>query len=116
MLNKVEEQNIIASNSEQSAPQWAKFRKEILKSFPSPYRSERDSLADGIDKAIRELDKLKPEKAGSPAYLGTDASLTIDFENVKNLSLNPKMETSGNVIKQVIKLFELGTPTYNEQC
>lgn len=111
MINKVKEQNIIASNSDQGAPQWAKFRKEMLKSFPSPYRGERDSLADGIDKAIRELDNLKPEKVGSAAFLGTSSALTIDFENVKDSLLHPKMQTSGNVIKQVIKLFE-GLPNW----
>ncbi|MGB2867652.1 MAG: aspartate aminotransferase family protein [Bacteroidota bacterium] len=68
-------------------------------------------MADGIDDAIRELDKLKPEKAGGAAYLGTNPALTIDFENVKNSSLHPKMSTSGEVIKQVIMLFE-GLPNW----
>jgi glutamate/tyrosine decarboxylase-like PLP-dependent enzyme len=108
---KVEEHHTADSAHYQSAPQWAKFRSDMLKSFPSPYRGERDSLADGIDEAIRELDKLKPEKAGGAAFLGTNPALTIDFENVKNSSLNPKMSTSGDVIKQVIKLFE-GLPNW----
>ncbi len=106
MNNNVDEQN-----TTESAPPWAKFRSEMLKSFPSPYRGERDSLADGIDEAIRELDKLKPGKLGEPAFLGTNPALIIDFENVKNSSLNPKMSTSSDVIKQVIKLFE-GLPNW----
>lgn len=94
-----------------SAPQWAKYRKEMLQSFPSPYRDDKDSLAKGIDMAIRELDKLKPEKQGSPAYLSTNSALTIDFENVKDSILKPTMSTSEEVIKQVVKMFE-GMPNW----
>lgn len=111
MSNKTDEHNTANSAPNQSAPQWAKFRSEMLKSFPSPYSGQRDSLADGIDEAIRELDKLKPETVGAAAFLGTNPALIIDFENVKNSSLNPKMSTSGDVIKQVIKLFE-GLPNW----
>jgi L-2,4-diaminobutyrate decarboxylase len=82
------------------------------KSFPSPFRGEKDSLADGIDKAIRELDKLKPEKVGGSCISWNEScAYHIDFENVKKSSLNPKMSTSGEVIKQVIKLFE-GLPNW----
>ncbi len=97
--------------TEERIPKWAKFRSEMLASFPSPYRGERDSLAEAIDVAIRELDKLKPEKIGGAAYLGTNPELTIDFENVKNSSLQPMMQSSGEVIKQVIHLFE-GMPNW----
>ena len=83
----------------------------MLQSFPSPYRGEKDSLADGINIAVRELDKLKPEKNDGSAFLGTNPALTIDFENVKNSFLNPKMSSSEEVIKQVIKLFE-GLPNW----
>jgi L-2,4-diaminobutyrate decarboxylase len=96
---------------DQQAPLWAKFRSEMLQSFPSPYRGEKDPLADGIDHAIRELDKLKPEKTGGPAFLGENSALTIDFENVKDSTLEPKMSSSGDVIKKVIKLFE-GMPNW----
>jgi len=106
-MTKSKEQNA----PEQAAPQWAKFKKEMLSSFPSPYRGVKDSLADGIDLAVRELDKLKPEKNGGSAFLGTNSALTIDFENVKNSTLNPKMSSSDEVIKQVIKLFE-GMPNW----
>ncbi len=92
-------------------PKRAKFRSEMAKSFPSPYRGGGDSLADGINEAIRQLDKLKPKKKGGAAFLGTNPALTIDFENVKDSSLNPKMSTSDEVIKQVIKLFE-GMPNW----
>ncbi len=83
----------------------------MLKSFPSPYRGENDSLADGISDAIRELDRLKPEKTGGAAFLGTNSKLTIPFDTIKNSKLNQKMNSSENVIKQVIKLFE-GLPNW----
>lgn len=60
------------------------------------------------------MDKLKPETVGAAAFLGTDPALIIEFENVKNSYLNPKMSTSGDVIKQVIKLFE-GLPNWGHQ-
>ena len=97
--------------SVQSEPQWAKYRTEMLQSFPSPYSSEKDPLADGINLAIRELDRLKPKKEGAAAFLGTNPALTIDFENVKKSFLNQKMSTSAEVIKEVIKLFE-GLPNW----
>jgi len=111
MSKKEKQQKATSSLLTQSDPQWAKFRSEMLKSFPSPYSGERDSLADGIDQAIRELDKLKPGNIGAAAFLGTNPALTIDFENVKNSSLNQKMSTTTEVIKQVIQLFE-GLPNW----
>ena len=111
MNTKAAENNIAQSAPIQNIPKWAKFRSEMLGSFPSPFKGEKDPLADGIDEAIRELDKLKPEKNGGAAFLGTNSALTIDFENVKNSSLNPKMSSSGDVIKQVISLFE-GLPNW----
>jgi L-2,4-diaminobutyrate decarboxylase len=92
-------------------PKWAKFKKEMRESFPSPYSGKKDSLAKGIDLAIRELDKLKPKGIHDPAYLGKNPDLIIDFENVKKSHLNPKMSSSKEVIKQVIKLFE-GLPNW----
>ena len=111
MSTKTKKHSLADSASTQSGPPWARFRSEMLKSFPSPYRSGRDSLAEGIDEAIREINKLKPDRLGASAFLGTNPELTIDFENVKNSSLNPKMSTSADVIKQVIKLFE-GLPNW----
>ena len=111
MISDVKEDQRRNSDLDEIAPPWAKFRSEMLGSFPSPYRGGKDSLAEGINDAIRELEKLKPVKAGGAAFLGSDPALTIDFENVKNSSLEPKMKTSGDVIKQVIKLFE-GLPNW----
>jgi glutamate/tyrosine decarboxylase-like PLP-dependent enzyme len=111
MNNNSKENDTTKSASVQSTPKWAKYRSEMLKSFPSPYSGEKDSLADGINVAIRELDKLKPERIGAAAFLGKNPALTIDFENVKDSSLNPRMSTSEDVIKQVIKLFE-GLPNW----
>jgi len=111
MSTKAKEQKNTDKPTGQSAPQWAKFRTEMLNSFPSPFRGEQDPLAEGINIAVRELDKLKPEKKGSAAFLGTNSALTIDFKNVKNSSLNQKMSTSEEVIKQVVKMFE-GMPNW----
>lgn len=111
MNTKEKDLTTVDSSTNQKNPQWAKFRSEMLDSFPSPYRGESDPLADGINIAIRELDKLKPEKDGGAAFLGTNPDLIIDFENVKNSFLNPEMSTSEEVIKQVIKLFE-GMPNW----
>ena len=111
MSYTLEEQPTIEDTAYLIAPQWAKFRLDMLRSFPSPYKNERDSLADGIEDAIRQLDQLKPEKNGGPAYLGTNPALTIDFEDIKDSYLSPKMNTSTEVIRQVIKLFE-GLPNW----
>jgi len=111
MSTKVKAQNIDDEKSDPTFPQWAKFKKEMLNSFPSPYRGENDSLADGIDIAVRELDKLKPERDGGAAFLGQNSALTIDFEKVKSSTLNPRMSSSEDVIQQVIKLFE-GMPNW----
>ena len=112
MNNKIEEdKKVDVSSKTENKPKWAKFRSEMLDSFPSPYRGEVDPLADRINIAIRELDNLRPEKDGGAAFLGTNPALTIDFENVKNSFLNPEMSTSENVIKDVIKLFE-GMPNW----
>ena len=92
-------------------PPWAKFRSEMLQSFPSPFRGAQDPLATGIYHAIRGLDLLKPQASGGPAYLGTDSPLRIDFATVKSARLAPKMETSAEIIKQVINLFE-GLPNW----
>ncbi len=111
MSNKMDEQITENDTSKQTVPAWAKFRSEMLHSFPSPFKTENDSLAEGIYLAIRELDKLKPEIVGGPAFLGTNSALTIDFENVKDSSLHPKMSSSNDVIQQVIKMFE-GLPNW----
>lgn len=92
-------------------PPWAKFRSEMLLSFPSPFRGDHDPLAKGIYHAIQGLDLLKPEPSGGPAYLGTDSASRIDFEGVKTARIAPRMETSTEVIKQVIELFE-GLPNW----
>ncbi len=111
MNSNTEEKKTVEIGSDLIAPPWAKFRKQMLGSFPSPFKSDNDSLADGISLAIRELDKLKPESDKGSAFLGTNSALTIDFENVKDSSLDPKMSTTGEVIKQVIKMFE-GLPNW----
>ena len=92
------------------APQWAKFRADMMKSFPSPFRGDGDSLAKNILKAIQHLDDLRPEKGG-PAYLGTNPALTIDFEAVKDAALAPGMSSVHDVIDQAVQLFE-GLPNW----
>ena len=107
------ESDQIATNGiiNKSKPKWAKFRNDMLTSFPSPYKCQDDSLSVSIDSAIRELNKLKPEGSGGSAFLGTDPTLTIDFDKVKKSVLNQEMSTSEEVIGNVIKMFE-GLPNW----
>lgn len=105
------EKEIVGSLTSQIAPPWAKFRWEMQQSFPSPFRGEKDALAEGINAAIVELDKLKPEKEGGAAFLGTNPDLTIDFEKVKDSFLSPKMQSTDEVVGDVVKLFE-GLPNW----
>ncbi len=111
MSNKKEVQTVNEKISDHSIPRWAKYRSDMLRSFPSPYKGDKDSLADEITEAIRALDKLKSEKNGGSAFLGTNPKLVIDFEHVKNAVLENNMQSSGEVIKQAIKLFE-GLPNW----
>jgi glutamate/tyrosine decarboxylase-like PLP-dependent enzyme len=111
MSNKKEKTFAKADTSVSPIPVWSKYRSEMLGSFPSPFKGEKDSLADEITKAIRTLDQLKPEKNGGAAFLGTDPKLFIDFEHVKDAVLANKMQTSSEVIQQAIKLFE-GLPNW----
>jgi len=111
MIMNPEKCNNSEEFSNPAPPLWAKFRSEMHLSFPSPYKDTNDSLADGIYQAIRALDDLKPEKTGGAAFLGKNPELTIDFENVKNSFLSPEMSTSGEVIKQMIRMFE-GLPNW----
>jgi glutamate/tyrosine decarboxylase-like PLP-dependent enzyme len=111
-MSKITEAQIVEIKiSEQLIPRWSKYRTEMLQSFPSPYKGEKDSLADEISKAVLTLDQLKPEKNGGSAFLGTDPKLVIDFEHVKEAVLENGMQTSGEVIQQAIKLFE-GLPNW----
>lgn len=48
MSTKVKAQNRNDEKSDPTFTQWAKFKKEMLNSFPSPYRGEKDSLAEVI--------------------------------------------------------------------
>jgi hypothetical protein len=50
------------------APRWAKYRADVTKSFPSPFRGDGDPLALAITTAIGHLNDLRPEPGG-PAYL-----------------------------------------------
>lgn len=110
-MTKADRPDPPSSPGNQAQAPWAKFRSEMLQSFPSPFRGDHDPLAKGIYEAIRGLDLLKPQPPDGPAFLGTDSSLGINFAAVKTARLAPKMETSTQVIKQVIKLFE-GLPNW----
>jgi glutamate/tyrosine decarboxylase-like PLP-dependent enzyme len=99
------------SKTQKNVGKWAKFRTEMSASFPSPFKEDKDILADGIRLAVQELNKLKPPKNSGASFLGTNSALTIDFENVKDSVLQHQMSTSTDVIKQVIKVFE-GMPNW----
>jgi L-2,4-diaminobutyrate decarboxylase len=92
------------------APGWAKYRSDVQKSFPSPFRGDGDPLSQNIAKAIQHLNELRPERGG-PAYLGTNPALTIDFEGVKDAALAPNMSSVHDVINQSVQLFE-GMPNW----
>ena len=91
--------------------QRSKYRIQMTSAFPSPFREDKDPLADGIAMAVDAIDKLKPGKTGGAAFLGTNPALTIDFENVKKSHLQQKMGSTSKVIEQVIQLFE-GMPNW----
>ncbi|MDA1378607.1 hypothetical protein PCI56_00530 [Plesiomonas shigelloides subsp. oncorhynchi] len=92
---------------------WAKYRRDMLSSFPSPFNEGADSLSESIAHAVRNLNKLRPDAQG-PAYLGSDPALTIDFDKVKQVELNPGMTPVGEVIDQTTKLFE-GLPNWGHR-
>ncbi len=99
-----------SGEAHESAPRWAKFRADMAKAFPSPFRGDHDPLAQNILKAIRHLNELRPERGG-PAYLGENPALTIDFEAVKEAALSPHMASVHDVINQAVQLFE-GMPNW----
>jgi hypothetical protein len=70
MSGKARNHQTALNPTKQGAPLWAKYRTEMHNSFPSPFKGANDSLADSINQAIRELDHLKPDKVGEPAFLG----------------------------------------------
>jgi glutamate/tyrosine decarboxylase-like PLP-dependent enzyme len=111
MSNTTEELKAKDNLSDYPIPRWAKYRSEMLQSFPSPYKGEKDSLANEVTQAIHLLDQLKPEKNGGSAFLGTDPKLVIDFEHVKEAVLENGMQTSSEVIQKAIKMFE-GLPNW----
>ncbi|HEV8082740.1 MAG TPA: pyridoxal-dependent decarboxylase [Chitinophagaceae bacterium] len=87
------------------------LQSDIKKSFASPFRNEGNSLAKGIERAVIEINKLKPEQGKGGAFLGINSALTIDFKKVKNISLAQKSISFDEIIKQVIQTFE-GLPNW----
>ena len=60
--------------------------------FPSPFRSTKDPLAQQVEKFVKKLDKLRPEKDG-PGYLGNSGALRKYV-----FSLETKEKTMGEII------------------
>src|SRR5262249_36388073 len=87
------------------APRWAKYRADVQKSFPSPFRGDGDPLSLNILSAIQHLNGLRPEKGG-PAWLGSNPALTIDFDAVRNARLAPNMASVADVIGQAVQPFQ----------
>ncbi|MCC7008149.1 MAG: aspartate aminotransferase family protein [Acidobacteria bacterium] len=82
----------------------------MLSAFPAPYRSESDPLPGAIADAVRRIDELRPEPLG-PAFLGSDPSLSIDFDAVKRAAIPAAMADPADVVRDVVNLFQ-GAPNW----
>jgi glutamate/tyrosine decarboxylase-like PLP-dependent enzyme len=96
-----------AGRASDEAPRWARYRADMLSAFPSPCRSASDPLALAIAEAVQLVDSLRPEPLG-PAYLGGNAALAIDFDQVKSARIAPEMASPTDVVRDVVRLFEGG--------
>jgi L-2,4-diaminobutyrate decarboxylase len=96
-----------ADGSAQSqAPKWAKYRTDMAREFPSPFRGGKDPLALQVRKFVERLDKLRPEKGG-PAYLGDSGALSYtSIAEVKNVELSQKMGNLDAVLDDVVRLYQ----------
>ena len=91
-------------------PKWAKYHDKMIGEFPSPFRGQKDPLAEQIKKFVAKIDTLRPEKDG-PAYLGTNTALAYKYPDVKDVKINQEMGDLDTVIDDCIKLFE-GAPNW----
>jgi glutamate/tyrosine decarboxylase-like PLP-dependent enzyme len=82
----------------------------MLAAFPSPFRSENDPLALAVGEAIRLIDDLRPAAIG-PAFLGSNAALQYDFDDVRKARIPEAMAKAQDVVREVVDLFE-GAPNW----
>jgi L-2,4-diaminobutyrate decarboxylase len=82
----------------------------MLSAFPSPFRSDDDPLSEAVAEAVRLIADLRPEPLG-PGFLGKNPALTIDFDRVKQARIPEGMAEMGDVVRQVVDLFE-GAPNW----
>ena len=95
----------------EKAPKWAKYHAVMVSEFPSPFRGgKKDALALQIEKFVKRLDLLRPEKGG-PAYLGDKPALAYAYPGVKNIAVNQKMGDLDDVIDDVVELYQ-GAPNF----
>ncbi len=92
------------------APRWAKYRFQMAREFPSPYRGTQDPLAHQIEQFVEKLDALRPEQGG-PAYLGDNGALGYAYPEVKNVTIHPTMGDLDTVLDEVVQLFN-GAPNW----
>lgn len=92
------------------APRWAKYRTDMGREFPSPFRSGKDVLSQQIEKFVQKLDELRPVEGG-PAYLGDSGALTYTYPEVKNVKINQKMGDLDEVLDGVVGMFN-GAPNW----
>lgn len=92
------------------APKWAKYHKEMISEFPSPFRGGDDPLAKEVTKLVQKIDQLRP-LPGGPAYLGDSGALAYTYPDVKNAKLDEEMGNIDTVLDGVVKMFN-GAPNW----
>jgi hypothetical protein len=93
-----------------NAPGWARFRADMIKAFPSPFRGQDDPLAREVYRAVTMLDQLKPGPGG-PVFLGKRQDLTYTVEEAKSVKMGAGMRDASAVIGDAIGMFE-GLPNW----
>ncbi|MEO6875943.1 MAG: pyridoxal-dependent decarboxylase [Opitutaceae bacterium] len=92
------------------APKWTKFHAEMAGEFPSPFRGGKDMLAVQLEKFVKRIDQLRPEKGG-PAYLGDKPALSYTYPDVKNIEIKQERGDLDAVIDDVVELYQ-GAPNF----
>lgn len=93
---------------------WVGKRNKIREGFPSPYRdADDDLLQQSINRAIEELNKLKPKKRGW-AFLGEEPTCPTgpDYKKARLARLEQKTKGLDDIVQESAALFN-GMPHWN---